>query len=364
LKGDCPAEINVDQSPSSGLVGASPACGKGDAMLFFLKRDGSSFFPVPPRREIFLPEMPTPPDTLTGNCYNRAIAYLLFAMSDPEYGPFDAYLLGGVYDPTIIDKIRPFAASADRDVRGDALYFLAHNQVVDVIPLVRKAQEDAESQNWSLMAPLGLGDYVVPSALPLLNPLLFSTSWQVRINAETSIIRFHNPSSIPYLMVALYDPEKQNTIAYLAYCELSTYMGFHPVSLDRFYSDRAEAEMPVFSWWKLELLGKHGAQNQAEKEQRAAKPAAAPSERLFDSDLKVRRAEMTALEKRATTEDVPYLILALHDPDNSLSYRAYKTLFALLKLHSAQANEAAFAASPDVAEQPIILWWRNHFVNF
>jgi len=363
LKGSCQADIDIDQAPSSGLVGFAPSCGQGDAMLLFLKRDGQGFLSVPPTYEIFLPKATPPPDTLTGNCYSRVISYLLFAMSDPTYGSFASRFLERVFDPALIDKIKPFATNSDRDVRGEALYFLAHNQDVEAIPLVRKAQEEAESQNWFLAAPGGLANYVLPSALPLLNPTLFSTSWEVRLNAETSIIRIHSSTSIPYLMVALYDPEKQNIVAYRAYYELSKYMGFHPISWAQFDRNRAKADIPVFNWWRAELLGKHVRASQATAIVGTASPEASPSERLFNSDIRIRQAEMSALEKGATADDVPYLMLALHDPDADLSYRAYKTLFALLKLRSEMASETSFIASPDLTTQPIYIWWQNHFVD-
>ena len=361
LKGACSVDIQVRQAPSSGMVGYSPPCAQNEHMLFFLKRSGGEFEPVAPAYEMFLPPSKPPSATLTGGCYSRTISFMFFAMADSRCGEMAASFLDDVYDPKLIEKAKPFLGNGSLILRGKVLAFLAHNQDISVIPLVRRSQEEAEAPGESLFAPGGLADYVVPSALPLLNQTLFSTSWQVRLNAETSIIRLHRPSSIPYLMVALYDPERQNIVAYDAYCELSAYMGFRPVSEARFYANRAKAAVRIFNWWKVELSGGH---LQPRKVISTIGSDITPSERLFNSDVRIRRAEMSVLDKGAMQDDVPYLILALHDPDLDLSYQAYKTLHTILKLPSVLVDKLTYKTEPDLAAQSIYTWWRGHFVDY
>ena len=73
---------------------------------------------------------------------------------------------------------------------------------------------------------------------------------------------------------------------------------------------------------------------------------------------------MSVLDKGAMQDDVPYLILALHDPDLDLSYQAYKTLHTILKLPSVLVDKLTYKTEPDLAAQSIYTWWRGHFVDY
>jgi len=219
----------------------------------------------------------------------------------------------------------------------------------------------------STASVLALGHYQTREAVPYLNPLLFSSSYYVRINTMNALNHLADSSSIPYLLLAVRDPDYQHFIPESAYDLLHNMIPSlgPPQGRGYFFLNRSEETGKLYGWWNDELLGKHLGQGT-----QVSVPTPLPdtpsllNPLLFTPDTAIRRSVVAKLSQSVDASSIPYLILALQDPDpnqddKNVSYVAYKTLDRLIpSIGTAQSSDRYFSDRSD-ATQPIYDWWQD-----
>jgi hypothetical protein len=198
-------------------------------------------------------------------------------------------------------------------------------------------------------------------------------SWDVgdRIIASLMLQRVGgrtNRSSIPYLVLALGDPDDQ--VAYGAYRMLSELVPDLGVPDDIPYwtrHRRAENER-LWLWWNDELNGRHrdvpDPATQSAEIGAVRVPSHQPDQRqrarvaLFSPALQVRREAVSAISQAATADDIPFLVLAMYDPDTRIAFQACTLLHRLLKLSGTTQALIHFANHRGEDSAPARSWWQ------
>jgi hypothetical protein len=68
---------------------------------------------------------------------------------------------------------------------------------------------------------------------------------------------------------------------------------------------------------------------------------------------------MAALEKLADRSSIPYLLIAVQDPDSTIAYTAYKKFFRLVDGQGLGQPRQAFEADREAVVKPLYDWWRD-----
>jgi len=76
----------------------------------------------------------------------------------------------------------------------------------------RASEQTLQKSGDSTEAIVALESFTVPEALPYLNNLLFDPIYYTRMSAILSIDRLADRSSVPFLILALRDPDPQQLI--------------------------------------------------------------------------------------------------------------------------------------------------------
>jgi hypothetical protein len=190
---------------------------------------------------------------------------MLDSLADAKCRLSVMYLLRSFHDPAVISAARPFMDDPDLEMRQNALCCLAENQVIDAIPRIAEVEGISQaSGKGSSRSVTELEAYETPQATPSLNALLYDTrSSSTRVNAILALAqnRLADRSSIPYLMLALQDPEPQGLVAHTAHVQLHRIIPElgPPKDQRTFLKDPRDLEIKtVERWWVDELAGKHG----------------------------------------------------------------------------------------------------------
>ena len=133
-------------------------------------------------------------------------------------------------------------------------------------------------------------------------------------------------------------------------------MSHRPAEIDR-----------LLAWLKDEMDGKHHNVPSAAEQaalirtlQTAAKTGTsrnAAEVALFSPAVGVRRATINILGESPTVDDIPYLELALRDPDAGVAYSAYTLLWRLLDLPGTAVPLAHFRTHWQQDSDPERHWW-------
>jgi len=186
------------------------------------------------------------------------------------------------------------------------------------------------------------------------------------------LINIADRTSIPYLLLALRDPDPKNfispTAAQLIY-RLVPELGRGKTD-STFLAHRDEEVQSVSTWWKDELAGKHP--HAADEKERIvlnvgqthdAKELPQLNEALFMRNEATRRAAIEALDKLADQSSVPYLIIALRDPQGDVAYGAHQILARLVPELGPSLPRAAFDTSCDQLADAGVKWWIKHLTD-
>jgi len=187
----------------------------------------------------------------------RIVGILLDTMSDSLLRKANTLLLENMIDPRLPRALIPYLNDANRNTRVSICTALATNQVVEAIPSIVRLEKEMMSGASGRNCIFALQFYKTRAALPLLNPLLFDASEYTRRNAVGALRDIGDKSSIPYLMLALRDP--QDDIAYNAYATLNRLLprlGNLKTTIE-FDAHRILLCAPYYAWWRRELLGEH-----------------------------------------------------------------------------------------------------------
>jgi len=344
----------------------------GGYFLLLLRRNGTTYIPTDSR----LPLVPIPANTSIdkSSSVTLQIANLLLPSgTNTSLRLADSYLLRTLTGPQLVVKLAPFITDPNVYVKDNVLACLAANQQVAVIPRIVELSSAPEFRNHPSNAVPALQLFTVPDAVPYLNPLVFNGDYDVRVHTMYSLYKIADRTSLPFLILGLRDPDPIGNIPsgyYVALRRLVPDLGVYlPQSQSDFQSHfKAQVEQ-IDIWWSDELLGKH-----LKPGEHPAIPAVLPNTPallnplLFMPDTSTRRAVASKLARLGDKSSIPYLILALQDPDpqqnnGNVSYVAYKILHRLIPaLGPAEAN-GAFAASPEAAKQPIYHWWQEELMG-
>ncbi len=313
---------------------------------------------------------------ITNNLPNESlqsfvVRLLLDSLTDPTLRTANSTLLRRVTDPDIVAGLIRYINDPDPNTQNAVLGCLAAHQQVSVIPRIVQLAAQAKEHNsgdasWKT---LSLGDFDTPEATSYLNPLIVNPIYSVRTNAIVSLRRNADQTSIPYLVLALRDSDYQRFIPSVAWRMLHTIVPALGSAFGKtdvfFYAHRETETKPIYDWWNDELSGKHVSrtpegQQMLSRTLPADAPLAALNTSLFEPSSKLRRTAMYRLQKSADASSIPYLVLALQDPDGTVAYGAYETLHRLVpSLGEAQAAEA-FGANQEAATKPVYAWWSDY----
>ncbi len=372
LKGQCAPTLQLNLPPLLWVYydSAQLSAHKGDSVLLMLnKSPQGDWIPVdstvPLIRLANGSEGPAV-DKTSGAVYAQVMDLMLASLADPQVRSANIYLLRDVVNPAVAQAMKQYSNDPDLRIRDHALNCLALNQDVTVIPLIAQLETAVDRTNHGSANSVGALDNLrTPLAVPYLNPLLFQSAYFSRLNAADALRNLADQTSIPYLILALRDPDPQHIIPYQAYWTLHRLIPElgPPKDLPYFQVASATEVQPIYKWWQDELQGKHPhplvTAPEVAKGIDATSPTAKETRLLFDSSVVNRRLAVTALQKIGTRDTVPYLILALQDPDLEISYDAYTILSRLIPNLKEVKDSAAYAINKKALNQPIYNWWED-----
>lgn len=238
----------------------------GSTLLLFLTRDGDGqLVPADPTRPA-IPlatdvGLPTEAEVKRGNALGIVTKLLIGSLSEPGTRRSSAYLLRDMAGEDIVAALTPYAESPDLELAESALSCLAANQKVEAIPKIARLEAAMKRKGMGgSRVVTAIRQFRTPTAVPYLNQLLFDTnSDYTRINAAFTLLPMADRSSIPYLIVALQDPETQGAVSFTAYQALVPMLGLPMAGLseEEFAKRRTEVISAANVWWVDELQGKH-----------------------------------------------------------------------------------------------------------
>jgi len=305
------------------------------------------------------------------NLFPTVIQSMLLSLDNDQIRIANTYLLRTVVDPVIVLGLAKYLDDPNESVRDNVLFCLATNQQVIAIPRIAALDAKLQARGRSAQSTMALPSFRTPEAIPYLNPLLFFSAYYARLNAMFAVDHLADHTSIPYLMLAIRDPDEQGIIPQSAYGMLHKLVPTlgEAFGNNYFAQHRAAETKKLFAWWSDELLGKH-----LKPGEHPAIPTELPNTPallnplLFIPDTPTRRAVADKLARLGDKISIPYLILALQDPDpqqdaGNVSYIAYKTLHRLIPALGPPETSTKFAASPESAKQPIYQWWQDELLG-
>ena len=329
-----------------------------------LKKADGEFLPV----DTTLPLIP-----LSNNIFakqgaqdvQREIVRLMLASSvDPNIRRVNVYLLRDTVDSQITTALVSYLNDPDLRTRDAVLYCLATNQQVAAIPRIAELATILDRQGQGAESTKTLENFTTPEAVPYLKPLIITPNYLVRQESIRSLYNIADKSCIPYLILALRDPDPDQIIpvaADIALHRLIPVLGPAPTqSHDDYIKHRQESTKLIYDWWIDELNGKHtkpGNQTAAA----SSNDSQAQMYALLSSPIaSVRRDAVSRLKKDANADSVPCLVLALQDPDETVSYSAYITLHRLVSTLGPAVNAEQFRSNKTSELQRIYSWWSVH----
>jgi len=304
---------------------------------------------------------------------SRVLSLMLSGLVNPTLRQANVYLVRNTVNPQVVVGLAPYLNDDSADIQDSVLYGLATNQQVTVIPRIAaldKKMEDYKSpMSRSAQSLETLQHFNTREALPYLNPLLFDTSRNIRINVILGLRTLADRTSIPYLLLALRDSDPQKFFAPEAARILHKLVpGSRKDQRDAaFWAHRNEDIQLVSTWWQDELSGKHPHSPDDkdrivlnEGETHEAKELPQLNEGLFMRSQYTRLAAVAALNKLADQSSVPYLIIALRDPNGDVAYGAHHVLARLVPALGPYLERATFDASRAKLAEAGVAWWVKH----
>ena len=339
---------------------------KDSRVLLFLKRGANGKFVPTDELMPFLPvaaEAKANP-SMEASKIDKVIHVLLTSLKDPENRRIITHFLLKIENPQIPIAMADYIDDPDINIRDNVLYCLGTNKQVSAIPLIAKFASEHQA-----MCITTLGDYWSKDAQQYLKPLLLNTNSGIRSSAICAVGRFSDYKTVPYLLFALQDKDWQKEIPEGADIILNYLVSEGKLQEDTivgedFFKHGKERIPKYYSWWNDELLGKH---LDKEREKTLDSPPAdnSPVEKLnpalFDPRVDIRRKAMALLQKRADGSSIPYLIMALRDPDQEVAYSAYQKVNPLAALTPMVQTAAQFNAKQRELADTLLEWWHTKY---
>ncbi len=308
----------------------------------------------------------TASESYLGSVEENVYSLMLASCSNPNVRRANTYILRTVVNPIIVGKLFYYINDPNLYTRDNVLTCMATNQQVTAIPRIAALDTMMEAGGGGAQSAIAFNSYHTSDALPYLNPLIFSAAYYTRLNTIFAIDRLANRSSIPYLMLAVRDPDGQGIIQQSAYGmlhQLIPSLG-EAYGSGYFAQHHTKETSKLYSWWSDELLGKH-----LKPGEHLELPTTIPNvpallnPLLFLPDTNTRRIIAFKLSQTGNASSIPYLVLALQDPDTEVAFTAYKTLHRLIPTLGSPKSQADFTANPVAISQPVYNWWQDELLG-
>lgn len=374
IKGKLNDKLTIEFPTLTGLGYSSTFHLKtGDFLVAFLKKEDDKWV-AQDRWRPFVPlfaasDFTTAPDE---NPLQQVESLILPELKSGATRLMAVDLLSNSANPQVMMALAPYLDDPDLQVRDFVLTMFARQQQLSAIPRIRDLNRATNAaQRGNPRAMFELRNYSgLKEAVPLLNPLLFEDERFIRVNTLGTLSRTKDKSSIPFLLLTLYDPSGQGSNA------LQAYAVFAQVSHAKLsVGDRdsglspAQARKAAWSWWQDELSGKHSADPDE-------KPAVSlrQGQRFEASDLPqlnlglfmksefTRQEAIRGLGQFADQSSVPYLLIALYDPQPEIAYSAYTLLHRLVPDLGA-ATPSKWRNEREAQTRLAFDWWQKHLLD-
>jgi hypothetical protein len=254
----------------------------GTSYLLLLVRRNDAWTPAP-RTPPVIPlgqgvRIPTATGTESLDLTNTVVRLMLSGLDDRPVRGATLRILSGTHGAEIVAAARRYWDDPEYYVKQAALCCLATNQVVEAIPRILKMKETASARGGDLGLGASMEVFQTPEAVRYLNEALFNADRFVRLQAMLTLWtnRLADKSSIPYLMVALSDPDPMvastaDQALHALIPQLGPWRG-----REYFTQSRDETIRAVEKWWTDELAGKHKDDPPIELRPRAVPPPVPP----------------------------------------------------------------------------------------
>jgi len=371
LKGDAHEHASIE-IPSMIAVGYSAPFDvkSGSVVVAFFQKDGTDWTPQDPLRP-FIP-LPIGMDITSvpsGTVLHQVEFLISQELKDEAIRPIAVNLLSYSTDPQVLVALAPYIEDPNLRLRDSVLIAFARNRQFGAINRIRDLNRLLSKQNSNARSIEELRSFSgMKEAVPLLNPLLFEDEQFMRVNALDTLSQSKDASILPFLLLTLYDPEPQKANAPEAYAMFAQMPGVKlSVAAGDFALHPDQARKAAWAWWRDELAGKHphGEDDKDrivlnEGERHEAKELPQLNEGLFMRSQYTRLAAVEALNKLADGSSVPYLIIALRDPNGDVAYGAHHILARLVPALGPYLPRSTFDTSRDQLAEAGVKWWVKH----
>lgn len=280
---------------------------------------------------------------------------LLASLSDVPFRRSSISQLRTVESTDVATVVANYSDDDDIEVKDSALYCMMVNQKVEFIPKVWKLSEELGKTGQSPECLQAFRYLKVPEATPYLNRMLFSEYYYLRLHAIFALDSLGDESSIPYLIVALSDPDPQNVIAYNAYHMIyrSAPDLKKPKSEEHFYANREKEIDIVYSWWKGYLSG----ENALKGRKRGVLNNDDSKSLLYNLDVNERRKAIKSVTAPLKLADVPYVMVSLSDPDEEIAFNSYVLLKSIINTLPDVKSANDFGKESEKIMRDSRAWW-------
>jgi HEAT repeat protein len=376
IKGEPPSTLAIDFPPQypdpfpQRVIKIQP----GENILVFLNKGNAGYEPA--STEVPFYPVILPSSLQDGQADPLAVVHELLdvTLAAPRFREFTAYALIKVRGPDVVLAMSKYIDDPDESVKSDALSCMAVNSQVAAIPMIVKYAKSLLKEGRIPLPAFYLSQYTLKGDAPYLNPLVWSDSSFIRVQALRALYASADQSSAPYLILALRDPTPNFEAAAGARLDLAKNIlkDIQPDEDTSQFAAHYNSEVQVFyDWWSDELQGKHLASDDPDvtKKEKEAESQTIPTDvqdinpLLFQPYPALRERAIVALAHKADRSSIPYLVLALQDPDGDVSYNAYVNLRRLLGVSGNPFSETDYSANQADATKPLYAWWSNEMLG-
>ena len=342
---------------------------KGQQVLVFLKKKDSEFHPTDELRPFIPLSYSANLQIKDTDTADEKVIKLLISQLDYQYKLIAIDYLKESRFTGLVGALAPYFNDKDLKFRDDVLDILMGHQQVAAIPAMLRldAELKAKDKRFSPSSLDRLGAFSgVPEAEPFLLSLLFHSNRYFRINALFGLNQTKNSAAIPYFLLGLEDDAGQGLV-WRSSSGLLDQLIFNQKNNAQ-YRDKKE----FIAWWQDELSGKHTPKEEAEKTENEkpritlrdgqvfeAKDVPLLNEALFQKSKFTRRIAAQALNKWADGSSVPYLIVALYDPDHEAGWNSYLALRRFAR-ELPNISRTQFEAQREVHSKAATQLWRDY----
>ncbi len=377
LKGDVEQDkVKFSAPPLSQLAYKSVSfrANPSDTVIIFLRRNKDDQLSVADDLLYFIPiDREVAGEELSGSTSEKIRTLMMKSLAKGSFVQPLIYLLQDMRGNEMISISAKLVNNKDAQIRDYALNNLAINQQVGAIPLIaEEGRAYAKDNRVPANAVFNLWQYKVPEAADSLQPLLFEPAYFFRDLALEPLSSTGNKDGIPYYILTLLDTRKEASSAVRSAYILKRLTKL-PINFkgSAALADQQATFQQFISWWQDELAAKHPAA-EGETEQPAvtlrqlqkfeASDLPQLNQGLFMLSETTRRAAARGLEQFADASSIPYLLIALYDPQPDIALSGYTTLHRLIPSLGA-ASRAKWEKEREAETKVALDWWQQHLID-